>query len=426
MLKHFAINNTRDILVPDFECYQMDLGAPVQQAIDAGEVSDDFRELPSWTKFASHPVKSKGFFVRVVRNLFLGEGNDELNVDLQTEAYLDKANRGKRRVAMMFLPAGTRNECLEMVADIAQEALDGFEVVALFGEGRHNGQKITNRVAQKVAREVLESTDKSVLFVASQMAQRSFSVPEITELYLAYDRGDNGATLQKMSRTLTPGKEGKVGRIFSLAFDPNLDDKFDAMVIETAMNYKKRHDVKSLREALSTVLSTIDIFKCAPEGSIKVNHDQYLADSMERKAISRVIGKVINIHALPQDAMTALAEGNSEVFTMMRRDAVASGKTREQSAKPPQQRNTTDDKAQEKIEAKAREVVVTILENLDIIIYGTGTNILADALEIIMRDPEMSVCVEQEFGVDPDVIAYLFENDIIRQDWAELMFDISA
>jgi hypothetical protein len=424
-LKHFAINNTRDILVPDFECYQMDLGAPVQQAIDAGEVSDDFRELPSWTKFASHPVKSKGFFVRVVRNLFLGEGDDELNVDLQTEAYLDKANRGKRRVAMMFMPAGTRNECLEMVADIAQEALDGFEVVALFGSGRHNGQKITNRVAQKVATEVLESTDKSVLFIASQMAQRSFSVPEITELYLAYDRGDNGATLQKMSRTLTPGKEGKVGRIFSLAFDPNLDDKFDAMVIETAVNYKKRHDVKSLREALSTVLSTIDIFKCASEGSIKVDHDQYLADAMERKAISRVIGKVINITALPHDAVIALAEGNSDVIQSLRRDAVESGKTREsQKSDKKKAPNKVDTDA--KTLAKAREVVVTILENLDYIILGTDNTLLSEAIQQVLMNPEYTESVYERFGVDPDVIAYLFENDIIRQDWAELMFDVSA
>jgi hypothetical protein len=425
VLKHFAINNTRDILVPDFECYQMDLGAPVQQAIDAGEVSDDFRELPSWTKFASHPVKSKGFFVRVVRNLFLGEGNDELNVDLQTEAYLDKANRGKRRVAMMFMPAGTRNECLEMVADIAQEALDGFEVVALFGEGRHNGQKITNRVAQRVATEVLESTDKSVLFIASQMAQRSFSVPEITELYLAYDRGDNGATLQKMSRTLTPGEEGKVGRIFSLAFDPNLDDKFDAMVIETAVNYKKRHDVKSLREALSTVLSTIDIFKCAPEGSIKVSHDTYLADAMERKAISRVIGKVININALPHDAVIALAEGNSDVIQSLRLNAVASGKTRE-SQKSDKQKAPKKVDTDAKTLAKAREVVVTILENLDYIILGTDNTLLSEAIQQVLMNPEYTESVYERFGVDPDVIAYLFENDIIRQDWAELMFDISA
>ena len=425
MLKHFPINSSRDLLVPDFECYQMDLGAPVQQAIDAGEVSDDFRELPSWTKFASHPVKSKGFFVRVVRNLFLGEGEDELNVDLQTEAYLDKANRGKRRVAMMFLPAGTRNECLEMVADIAQEALDGFEVVALFGEGRHNGQNITNRVAQRVAREVLETTDKSVLFVASQMAQRSFSVPEITELYLAYDRGDNGATLQKMSRTLTPGEEGKVGRIFSLAFDPNLDDKFDAMVIETAVNYKKRHEVKSLREALSTVLSTIDIFKCAPEGSIKVDHDQYLADAMERKAISRVIGKVINIHALPHDAVIALAEGNSDVIQSLRQPAVASGKTRE-SQKSDKQNTPRKVDTDAKTLAKAREVVVTILENLDYIILGTDNTLLSEAIQQVLMNPEYTESVYERFGVDPDVIAYLFENDIIRQDWAELMFDVSA
>lgn len=204
-----------------------------------------------------------------------------------------------------------------------------------------------------------------------------------------------------------------------------MDDKFDAMVIETAVNYKKRHEVKSLREALSTVLSTIDIFKCAPEGSIKVDHDQYLADAMERKAISRVIGKVINIHALPHDAVIALAEGNSDVIQSLRQPAVASGKTRE-SQKSDKQNTPRKVDTDAKTLAKAREVVVTILENLDYIILGTDNTLLSEAIQQVLMNPEYTESVYERFGVDPDVIAYLFENDIIRQDWAELMFDVSA
>ena len=301
MLKQFKISTDRDLLVPDFACYQMNLMGPVNAAIAAGEVDEDFETLPSWAKFAANPIKSKGFFTRTLEAMFLGQGgHDELNVDLQTEDYKSQ------RVSMMFMPANTRNDVLELIGNIAQETLPGYEVIVLCGAVKHNGRKITNRSAERAVKEIVEQ-GKPTLILAAQMAQRSFSIPEITELYLAYDRGENGATIQKMSRTLTPGDMDKVGRIFSLSFDPNRDDKFDAMVVETALNHKKRNAAKSLQEAMRDVLRTIDIFKCTQDGSIKVEVDEYLALALERKGISRVLGKIVNINLLTADAPTLLS-----------------------------------------------------------------------------------------------------------------------
>src|SRR6056300_696157 len=142
MLKQFKINTDRDLLVRDFACYQMNLMGPVNAAIEAGEVDEDFETLPSWAKFAANPIKSKGFFTRTLEAMFLGQGGlDELNVDLQTEDYKSQ------RVSMMFLPANTRNDVLELIGNIAQETLRGFEVVVLCGTVKHNGRKITNRLA---------------------------------------------------------------------------------------------------------------------------------------------------------------------------------------------------------------------------------------------------------------------------------------
>jgi hypothetical protein len=59
-MKHFTINTERDKLAPNFECYQMDLIGPVNAAIKAGEVDEEFKLLPSWTKFGANPMKSKG------------------------------------------------------------------------------------------------------------------------------------------------------------------------------------------------------------------------------------------------------------------------------------------------------------------------------------------------------------------------------
>lgn len=421
MLKNFKINTKRDLLVPDFACYQMNLQGPVQAAINAGQVSDDFKELPSWSKFSAHPMKSRGFFSRVLEALFKGQGGfDELNVNLQTE------NWSGVRVAMMFISAN--NAQMDMIDTIASETLDAWRVITLTGSRKYNGKKITNKNCQKIVAEIVEQAqkdNKSVLIISNNLGQRSFSIPEITELYLAYDAGEMGATLQKMSRTLTPGDIDKIGRIFSLSFDPNRDDKFDAMVIETAVNIKRRKNMRSLAEALRTVLNTVDIFNCTKDGAVALDKDTYLAAALARKAVSRILGKTINLGQCNTDTLIAIAQGNADYLRNEKQERTAKGQTRGVK----QERNgsgQTVDKSTEKLIAKAREVVVTILENLDVIIDGTDCKILADAMEVIRNDVEYQTCIEEEFGVGYEVIEYLFDSEIIKQEHAELMYDLAA
>ena len=148
MLKHFKINIDRDTLYPDLECYQMDLNGLVEAVFEKNLVTDkDFRELPSWTKFAMNPTKSKGFFVRTLKALFLGEGNhDELNADMQTN-YTREGNR----VAVMFL-AKIRNENIKIVGQMAKEALPAYDILVLSGAMTYNGRKITNRNAESIVK----------------------------------------------------------------------------------------------------------------------------------------------------------------------------------------------------------------------------------------------------------------------------------
>jgi len=413
MLKQFNINSDRDLLVPDFACYQMNLMGPVNAAIAAGEVDEDFSNLPSWAKFAANPIKSKGFFTRTLEAMFLGQGgHDELNVDLQTEDYKSQ------RVSMMFMPANTRNDVLELIGNIAQETLPGFEVVVLCGAVKHNGRRITNRYAEQAVKEIVEQ-GKPTLIIAAQMAQRSFSIPEITELYLAYDRGENGATIQKMSRTLTPGDTNKVGRIFSLSFDPNRDDKFDAMIIETANNYYQRKELKDFREAMKDVLKTIDIFSCTSDGAIKMDIDTYLENALARKAVSRVLGKLIDISKIDTAVISALASGNRDISKNEKVQAALSGKTKKLKIKHKNKKSNKDSKPSEI--AKARETLVFVLENLDYILYGTNTTQITDALVKIKDNETFVKAVEDRFGLDFKIIEYLFKIGAINQKHIQLL-----
>lgn len=417
MLKYFSIDESRPSLVVDVEFYQMNLASVVELAKTAEP--DAFVDhgifLPSWSKFAANPVRAKGFFTNMLQAVFEGKGGDDsLNVDYQT----GRRAREGMKVAMMFLPGSTTNANLQEIKPMAEQALRGFRVILVSG-----AEDITNATAEREVRDAIETAEKNnqhVLILSAGMAQRSFSIPQITELYLAYDTGDNGATIQKISRTLTPHKAGKVGRVVSLSFDPNRDDKFDAMMIETAQNYKKNHGIKDLKQALRDVLRTVDIFKCQPDGAVKIEIDEYLEQALARKSIDRVIGKIAPINELTAAEVSALASGNVDVFRASRKAAAARGKTQLNVIKKKSGANKTD--ASDKELARAREMIVTISQNIDIIRYYGGSTI-EEAFQIMDKDGKsIQDDVTEQFGVDYNLIKELVLTNFINRDLLDLKF----
>lgn len=420
-LKYFDIDPSRHQLVVDVEFYQMDLIRAVELARVAEP--DLFVEngicLPGWTKTATNPIKAKGFITRMLQSVFEGKhGLDELNVDYQT----NRRAKSGQRVAMMFIPASITNASLGEFADIAQQALAGYKVVPIYGD--EDG--VTNRTAEPVAKEEIQKAAKlgqHVLLISAKMAQRSFSVGEITELYLAYDSGDNGATVQKISRALTPDEIGKIGKIISLSFDPNRDDKFDALLIETACNYKNSSDLNSTKDSLKEVLKTVDIFRCTEDGAVKILADTYLEKAIERRSIDRVCGKITNISMLSAAEVKALISGNKNVYQAAKVAAAQKGKTglnsnnRYSSGIPNSDRVTAD------MIKNVKLMIATIVGNLDIIIYGTNNHVLKDALDQVAANGSMRQAVEEEFGLDFDIIYDLFDRGVINKDLVELKME---
>lgn len=417
MLKHFQVDKRRHQLYVDVEFYQMNLASVVETALQSeiDALKHDTTMLPCWSKFAAYPVKAKGFFTNMLRAIFLGQGGDDsLNVDFQTGR---KAAEGTK-VAMMFLPHSTTNANLLEIKPIAEQALPGFRIKLVSG-----ADDVTNATAEQEVKEEVELAAKNgqhLLILSANMASRSFSIPQITELYLAYDRGDTGATIQKMSRTLTPYKEGKMGRVISLSFDPNRDDKFDLILIETAQNYKRNHNIPDLKQALRDVLRTVDIFKCQNDGAVKIEVDQYLEQALARKSIDRIIGKVAPIHELSREEITALANGNVEVFRAARQAAAAHGKTRLKGKKKSKGKDRVDASLKEL--ALAREMIVTIAQNMDIIRFYGG-NTIEESFEIMDREGDsIQQDVTRQFGVPYEMIKELVLTKFINRDLLDVKF----
>lgn len=417
MLNHFEKDITRDCVMPHVSMYQLDLSEPVAQSAALGEMDPDMKLLPSWAKFAAHPVKSKGFFVRILETVFLGKHQvDSANVDLQT---LNWFGRDKQKVAMMFLPhqTGVYSGALKAVGQIAQQTLPAWRVIVLGGgDIRVDNQRVKNHNAEATVREQIEKARKlnqSVLILASQMAQRSFSIPEITELYLAYDAGQAGATIQKMSRVLTPGDDpNKVGKIISLSFDPNRDDKFDSLVLETVKNLARRYPQKSAAELMNEVLSTLDIWRGGAHSGVKINRDEFLKVAIARKSVSKVIGNVADMSKLTKEQIRALAQGHVSYSRVQTVANVPKGKTKEnpKRIKPgaaPKDQDT-------KFTQMARERIVAVSENTDMLMAATGCDQLMLALDLIDADIDLQKEVANEFGLEWELIKFLFKESVVN------------
>jgi len=418
MLKNFKVDPNRTKLVVPVEFYQMNLIRAVAAARkeDPTLFVDGDDHLPSWSKFGKDPIRAKGFWTRMLQAVFLGQGNmPELDIDLQTRTIENF------KVAMMFLPGSLtiKGNNLKNVVAMTQQVLKGWEVLEISGGGTWNGRKITNKNAERVTKEAIEQCKEKgtpLLILSRGMAQRSYSIGEITELYLCYDEGDAGATTQKISRALTPSKEGKVGRIFSLSFDPNRDDKFDTMMIAAAQNYAKRKDVE-VDEALRRVIATIDIFATSEDGRVDIEHDTYLQQILDRNSLGRMVGKQADMSELSFDEIVMLAEGNTNYGKLGKVDKSARGKTGIDKKKQTRKSMSKEDL---KLMDKARKALTTIVEHLPYLAYATNTNTIRDSLVACDASVDHRDYVTTEFGVAPKMILELFERGVLNYDLASL------
>jgi len=432
--KFFSINIQRDKLVVDVWYYQMSLAGLVDRALaqEFGDVGEDGALLPSWSKLAANPEKAGAvsFFRDMLRAVIGGEdpgGRDYLSARYMIRK-AEKTKLDKHRVAMMWLPGSITNANLSTLRELAQEVLGGFEVIAISGNEVYDlsNKKFTNRNSERHTREIIETATregKGVLILAANMAQRSYSVPEITELYLAYDGGSEAATIQKISRAFTPnGDENKVARVISLSFDPARDDKFDALVVQSALNYQQKNNIPNARDALEEVLRTINIIRNDENGVNRFDVSPYLNEILKRNSLGRVIGKIANVYELTAEEIKALAEGNAQVFRTAKPDAVTKGKTRDvPRARAKNKAAKGEHKVDLKLLARAREVIATLVENMDVFIGYTGMRTLDEALAVYAKNKDLRTNLLDDFGVEYEVVCKLFARGVIKKQLVDLM-----
>jgi len=257
-----AVEFEKNIALVNFYRYDWSRFVPILN----GESTD---LNPAFSKCSKDVNKSHGFWSGLYKSLI---GKHE-NVNANDYCLFNCLENDTPKSVIQFVTASITNAQLKKLEAIARAHLsDFYDVYAVCGddiEGKDAEQFVKDAIR------VAEQNGKQVWIIASQMCQRSFSVPEINVCLLTYDNGDIGATIQKMSRALTAGSQKKIGHIISLSIDGNRDDKIMPMILDAAKQVAE-HEGIDIVSGLRKVNKTLAAFDMGEDGyNIQLGLDDY-------------------------------------------------------------------------------------------------------------------------------------------------------
>lgn len=285
-----------------FFCTQVD---SLKQEVEAL----DEKIQPSWIKIWDRPLANKAFVGKLLQALTGEESlRPEINLSEMTGETID----------CFMLLVSANNKEMKQIYEIAEREIPDWHVKVL------NGEFTSNRNAEyETKREINEARiagKKGIVIIANQMGSRSYSIPEIQATVIAYDRGSVDATVQKVSRCLTPGttysgQDKTHGHIVDLSFDPNRAENIERLILDEAIQVQRSDDI-DFTSAVRYVLTSIDLFK--------MNEFGY-AEEVTEEDMFRILGDNDNLLRVADVAVDIVAAVQSGLFDILA-NVNASGK----------------------------------------------------------------------------------------------------
>ena len=421
---NWSWSSKRDDLLVDINLYQADMSPVATKAIADGMTSDEFKTLPNWSGPGQNAQKNKGIWINLFEMIKNGMV-PALNVDDQTEKY-----DGKRKTEMMFVSANNKN--MKIIDGLANDCYNNNKfntnVITLCGDIRINGKKIKQENAEKVVTQFVEKSyaeNKDVMIISNIIGQRSFSEKEITNLFLCYDNGEKGATQQKMARALTSGQEEKIANIISLSFDPNRDDKFVEMFMETAKSKKKKNpNIKSLNQAMNEIIPLVSMYLFGEDGNrVVINKSEYMRKFFDDKeVVKKIIGRTSDLFALSDEWKLEVSGGPQ--YQQDKTEKVEKGTAKD--SKPRESNSTISTRKKATIDILCRRAIIKAFDNLTDLLYYTGKKTLGEAIEACRNNKNAKEGILLSFGLRFEVIEELYRVNIFNNDIASLIHENRA
>ena len=412
-LRTFGWDDKRDNLVCYVNFYQADYSPVLHKVFKEKKLNKDIRENPNLTAVNANPELNKSLQMEIFKSFYSGIF-PELNIKTQTQNYT-----GKLRREMVFVNSG--NKALKLTGRNAQDALNNYNVAVLTLSGalKYKGKKFKQENVEAYVKDFIrDNEDKNILIISNIMAQRSFSIPEIETLYLMYDGGQLGATIQKISRALTSGSPHKIANVICMSLDPNREDKYIDFVVESARSKMKNNNIKTLTQAMEEVLACMPVYEFGKNGKrIKLNPDEYLEKIASKNDMEKVFGRTADLSNVSMEDIMTLA--NAGGYKADKTQVFSKGKARDVK-KMMKQINARKSKRPLKL---AQATLTNIFKNLWQLSVHSNKKDLGEAIEYCINDKDAPYGIRKNFGVDINLIKKLNNAGAINQDHADVLIN---
>lgn len=406
-LQHFRYDSARNQSYPNLVYLQLGFGSFVDHILKyCPEVS--ITDLPSMTKMIAAPQLMKGFIITLFQALFDGKRIPQLSI----ERFIDR-NHSSPTVAMVFVSAATKTKNLNVFANIVKTAIN-WDVYVLSGENT-TGRNAEDDVSAAIA--TAKDKNKNLLIIAAQMGQRSFSIPELTEVYLMYDGGDAAPTMQKASRCLTPSGNKKTGYVISVSFDPNRDDKFDALIDQTATNIAKNMSI-SYTAALKQVFDTVEFWEASngTQKPVPIDPKRYIEQLQSINRAGRVWSRTMINDLTHAEYVALLASTLKDSNNISRQPVSIKGTTYMPQAKNLGAASTPRIASTMTERKKVAEALAALINHAPYFYRGLGATSVEEMLHIIEHDPEVQSNIESDTDMHWTVVySVLSRSPIVKR-----------
>ena len=367
----------------------------------------DEKVQPSWTKIWGKPNGNKSF----INKLFLSLTGEE---PLRQEINLSNLT-GESIDCFMLLVSANKRE-MKQIKDIAERAVPNYHIKVL------NGDYTSNKQAQyETTKEINEARiagKDGVIVIANQMGSRSYSISEIQATVIAYDRGSVDATMQKVSRCLTPGKtysgeQKETGHIFDMSFDPNRSENIERLLVDEIIQVSKSEET-DFPSATSYVLSSIDCFKVKYGTAVEVDEATMFSILGEDENLLRVADVTVDVMAaldLIDDLVNVTALGKSDKKT---KEAINTAKNKIREGE--QKERTVSDADKKHLEKVINNAVRALnMSATSVYILADGGETYRECIERISNDNDESLEFEDLFGVKPSIVETILDRQLLNE-----------
>jgi hypothetical protein len=277
-----------------------------------------------------------------------------------------------------------------------------------------NGDVTTNAEAEREARQTIKDYGTKVIFIASSMANRSFSIPEIKNIILLCNAGFPD---QKIARGLTPWSlhpELKCNIIDTrLSYNTsNLVNYLSGLAVDSLEDTATHTSIDSLVDEItsSDKLAFFEYFAEGVDPIRKLTGDELSIQMQSRDYLASRAFKVLTVGLdginMPRSDFDGLHEPfkfSSLTSTNIKGDAAKKSRGRSKSFK-----SGTDSKAASERDPRLNHLAYMLNHKDEFNSGKYETNILESEFRYNMSD-KRKLALENAFGIDMNVICEIAE-----------------